>query len=502
MKSSPSLAEKQHLTVASKAFSESNLLAEIMAQLIEHNLDVEVTRKMGLGGTMVVFGALKSGEIDLYPEYTGTGLTAILKHDVLYDKDEVFRVVQENFLKQFRLKWLSPFGFNNTYAIAVSQEFAKVHSLSRLSDLARVSSIRFGLGHEFLNRPDGYPGLAKTYGFRGDAPRGIEHALAYQGIADNIIDAMDAYSTDGKLQKYHLQVLEDDKHYFPPYHAAPVVRVDTLQRIPGLQPLLEKLANRIDDDLMQSLNYKVEEQGLSFAQVAQNFLVSQHLIEVEDKIVLPKRSDNFFSYAWNRKAKLASRVKEHLTLTLSSVLLAILFGVPIGLLISRSPKKAHLIIAVAGTIQTIPSLALLAFLLSLPFFGLGARTAIFALLLYALLPIIRNTYTGISSVPPQTVEAARAMGMSPLQIMWHVELPMSVTTIMAGIRTSAVINIGIATIAAFIGAGGLGEPIVTGLYLNDSNLILFGAIPAAFLALCVDFGLHKIEHAFTSKGLT
>ena len=191
---------------------------------------------------------------------------------------------------------------------------------------------------------------------------------------------------------------------------------------------------------------------------------------------------------------------QHLQLSGLAVLLAILLAVPLGIAASRLPLLRRLSLGAAGVIQTVPSLALLAFMIPLPGLGLGARSAIAALVLYAVLPILRNTYTGIVEVDPDLLEAAEGMGLRPRQILTRVQLPLAVRTIMAGVRTAAVISVGVATLAAFIGAGGLGEPIVTGLELNDTDLILSGAAPAALLAVLVDLALGLLERALAPRG--
>ena len=192
----------------------------------------------------------------------------------------------------------------------------------------------------------------------------------------------------------------------------------------------------------------------------------------------------------------------HLFLTAVAVVLAIAIAVPLGIVLTRREALAGPVLGAAGVIQTVPGLALLAFMIPLPGLGLGARSAITALFLYALLPIVRNTYAGIKEVDPDVVEAALGMGLYDRQILWRIELPLAMRTIMAGIRTSTVISIGVATLAAFIGAGGLGDPIVTGLQLNDTHLILSGAIPAALLAVAVDFALGRLERVLTPSGVS
>lgn len=484
------------IVVGSKSFTEGRILAEIMAQWIEARTGLAVERRLGLGGTLLVFEALKSGEIDLYAEYTGTAWAALLGHsDMVSDPLEIYLRVQGELRERYDLRWLEPFGFNNTYALVLREDTAERLGLRRISDLKTLAEpLRFGLTHEFLNREDGFAGLIAAYDLDASA-RGMEHGLAYEAIAGGDLDVTDAYSTDGKLLRFSLRVLEDDRRFFPPYDAAPLVRGDLLARRPEVGRALAELAFRIDETKMQRLNLEVEE-GRGFAETARDFLLAEGLLDN----AAPEASDAFGERGGTLARFVAERFRitlrllaEHLGLTGISVLLAALFGVPLGVLLTRHARLPGPVLGVAGILQTIPSLALLAFMIPIPFLGLGARSAVAALFLYALLPILRNTYTGIREVDPGIVEAAVGMGLTDGQVLRRVELPIASRTILAGIRTSAVISIGVATLAAFIGAGGLGDPIVTGLQLNDTRLILSGAIPAALLAIVVDWILGRVE---------
>jgi osmoprotectant transport system permease protein len=298
-------------------------------------------------------------------------------------------------------------------------------------------------------------------------------------------------------------VLDDDLHFFPPYDAAPVVRRDTLARLPELEPLLHRLAFIVDDARMQELNYAVEHEGRGFASVAREFLDEQHLLDdaVRDPTAIAADRSDFAAFVWSQRERLAQLTGQHLLLTLAAVGLAIAVAVPVGIVLTRRERWAQPVLGATGVIQTIPSLALLAFMIPIPGLGLGARSAIAALFLYALLPIVRNTYAGIKEVDPNLIEAARGMGLTDGQILTRVQLPLAVRTIMAGVRTSTVISIGVATLAAFIGGGGLGDPIVTGLQLDDTRLILFGAIPAAILAIVTDLALARLELRLQPRGV-
>jgi len=474
-----SCSRQSTVIVGAKHFNEGYILSEIMAQLLEDR-GFAVERKFGLGGTKICFDALVNGEIDLYPEYSGTVAQAILKLPSQVSYSELQQILQ----RDHHLELLDSFGFNNTYALALSRSVAEQLELNRMSDLSKFPNLRFGLSYEFLNRQDGWPGLAKAYHLSAQ-PVGIEHGLAYQAIRDNKIAVTDVYSTDGDIKKYDLLVLEDDRHYFPTYLAAPLVRADLDAYV---KEILKELAGTLTETEMQSLNAEVLIGNKSFAEVAQQFLSvegllqNKHLASEENKWIL-----------------LLRRAATHMKLTLIALLAAMAIAIPLGVLVYRLRAIARPVIYFVGLLQTIPSIALLAFMI--PFFGIGATPAIVALFLYALLPILRNTATALFSVDPLLKKVSVGMGLTAWQRLRHIELPLAAPTILAGIKTAAVINIGTATLAAFIGAGGLGEPIVTGLALNDTRLILEGAIPTALLAILVEFGFEMLERLLIPKHL-
>lgn len=269
------------IVIGSKDFSENILLGEIFSQLIEAKTDIKVERKLNLGGTFVCFEAIKNGQIDIYPEYTGTGLTAQLKMDVIGEPDEAYRVVAEEFNKQFDIKWLSPLGFNNTYTLAVNDKVYQQYGVETFSDLAKISeNLVFGAEHEFFDRQDGYEGLVEKYSlkFKGE-PKKMNVSLKYQAIGNGDMDVTDAFATDGAIKQYNLKVLTDDLGFFPPYYAAPIIRNATLERYPELEDVLNTLANAIDDATMTELNYKVDVEGKNVATVAKEFLNERGLLE-------------------------------------------------------------------------------------------------------------------------------------------------------------------------------------------------------------------------------
>ena len=268
------------VTIGTKDFGESVVLGEIFSQLIEEKTDLKVNRKLNMGGTFVCFEAIKKGDIDIYPEYTGTGLTAQLKMDVISDPDQAYDVVAEEFDKQFDIKWLEPLGCNNTYTLAVSNEVYEEYGLETFSDLAKVSeNFVFGAEHEFFDRQDGYDGLVDFYGikFKGE-PKKMNVSLKYQAIGNGDMDVTDAFATDGPIQQYNLKVLDDDKGFFPPYYAAPIIRKDTLADNPELEEVLNLLAGAIDDAAMTELNYRIDVEGIDIEVVAKEFLQEKGLI--------------------------------------------------------------------------------------------------------------------------------------------------------------------------------------------------------------------------------
>lgn len=502
----PLEARAETIVIGSKLFTESRLLAEIMAQLVEARTDLDVERKLGLGGTNIVFGALKDGQIDVYPEYTGTGWSVLLaKREPVGSSLRAYLTVQRAFEEKWGLTWLPPYGFDNSYALAMAGPKARALGATRVSDLLpHAGELSAGVSHEFLERDDGYPGLSAAYGLKLADIRGMEHGLAYEALRTGAVDLVDTYTTDGKLLRYDVVVLEDDRDFFPPYDAAPLVRRQTLEAHPEIEDVLRLLAFRIDDTKMRKLNHEVEDNDGDFAGVARAFLVSEGLASAGDiaKTAPPREDDEgFVAFAWSHRDQIGGFLVEHILLTAVAVLLAVVFAVPLGILLTRRETFAGPVLGATGILQTIPSLALLAFMIPIPGLGLGARSAIAALFLYALLPIVRNTYTGIKEVDPDLVEAAVAMGLTSRQVLVRVELPLAIRTIMAGVRTATVISIGVATLAAFVGAGGLGDPIVTGLQLDNIDMILSGAIPAALLAIAVDFGLGRLEGLLVPRGL-
>jgi len=457
------------IIIGSKNFTESYLLAEMMAQLLETR-GVPVQRQFGFGGTKVSFEALVTGEIDAYPEYSGTIAQVILDGDSDMSTADI-----RAGLETMGLEILAPLGFNNTYAVAVAADVAEARQLEKISDLSLHPDLRGGFSHEFRNRQDGWPGLVESYGLNLNTS-GIEHGLAYQAIAERKIDVTDAYSTDGELTRYNLVLLDDNKNYFPSYLAVPLVRrqLDLSAKI-----ILNSMAGRLTDARMRELNAAVVIDKLPIAAVAARFLQSEGL------------SDKRSSTDDGMWTQLRRNTLRHLQLTVIALVMACLAGTGLSLAVYRSGRAAGLVLYLAGLIQTVPSIALLA--LMIPLLGVGMLPAIVALFLYSLLPILRNAITALTTIDPVYRRVAEAMGLTRRQQLRYVLMPLAYPHILAGIRTAAVISIGTATLAAFIGAGGLGEPIVTGLALNNTSLILQGAIPAALLAVATEIAFSGLE---------
>lgn len=505
------------VVVASKPFAESYVLAEMFAQLLESR-GVPVVRRPGLGATEVAFAALRTGSIDVYPEYTGTGLLAILRAAPLHDADSVFALVQREFAARFGVRWLPPLGFENTYAIAVRTRTARTDTLHTLSDLARVApKLTAGFTPDFIGRADGLPGLTRAYGLHFGAVRPLEQALKYRALAAGTVDIVDGYSTDGAIARYGLVVLVDDRHFFPPYQAAALVSARLQRDNPRAIAVLTELSGRLGVGFMRSLNERVEVQHEPVASVARDALRALGLVGTAatgaatgaatavragttTEVGPNTRAMSFGAFLWSRRAALASETLRHIVLVVVALLAGILVALPLGLWLERMRGAAEPVIRAVGVLQTIPSIALLAFMI--PLFGIGVWPALVALWLYSLYPIVRSTFTGVRDADPNAVLAARALGMTPAQVLRHVRTPLAAPAIMAGVRTAAVITVGTATLAAFIGAGGLGEPIVTGLALDDTRLMLSGALPAALLALIVDGVLALVERWATPAPLS
>lgn len=465
--------------VGAKHFNESYILAEIISQLLESN-GYKVERNFNLGGTLVCYESLLNNQIDIYPEYTGTISEAILK---LENKPGVHELNEK--LKNDRgLEISGSFGFNNTYAFAVKKKLAEKLNIKTISDLRAYPELKTALSYEFIKRQDGWENLASLYGLK-IRPVGIDHGLAYESLEEEKIELTDVYSTDGEINRYDLYILKDDLKFFPAYLAVPFMRSQVDAKV---KQLVSQLANTINDSLMRAMNSEVLYDKKSFSDVAHEFLLKNNMLGKNTEIKKQSAID-----------EILRKTLRHLYITFISLVLAIIIAFPLGVAVSSSPALSKTALYATGLMQTIPSIALLAVMI--PVFGIGIVPAVAALFLYALLPIVRNTVSGIYSVDPVIKKVAAGMGLTTWQRLRYVEIPLALPSIFAGIKTAAVINIGTATLAAFIGAGGLGEFIVTGLALNDTKMILKGAIPAALLAILIEVMFEIIEQVFIPRHL-
>ncbi|TVQ62546.1 MAG: ABC transporter permease subunit [Phycisphaerales bacterium] len=468
------------VVVGSKTFTESVILAETLAQLAREG-GADARHRSDLGGTRVLFEGLRRGDIDAYPEYTGTIRYELLVNLNIETDEELAPA-----LEAMGLRMTEPLGFNNTYAIGMTEARAEELGITRISDLRDHPGLVIGFSNEFMDRADGWPALRDAYGLPHRRVSGVDHDLAYRGLVGGSIDVMDLYATDAEIAYYGLRVIEDDRSHFPRYDAVILHRADLGERAPGVVRAWSRLAGTLDEASMSALNERAKIGREAEALVAQSFIAESFGVETEVFV------EGLWGGLWRT-------TREQLVLVGVSLGLAVVVAVPLGLFAARVPRVQQPVLGVVGVFQTIPALAMLVLLI--PVFGLTPEAAIAALFLYSLLPIVRNTHAGIVGIAPDVRESARALGLRPWFVILRIELPMALPMILAGIKTAAVINIGTATLAALIGAGGYGQPILTGIRLDDFSLILRGAIPAAAMALAAQGLLDLVERAAVPRGL-
>jgi osmoprotectant transport system permease protein len=467
------------VTIGSKKFTESVVLGEALT-LLARDTGAEAVHRRELGGTRILWSALLGGEIDAYPEYTGTIREEILGGGELPEGGLAAA------LGRHGVAMGEPLGFNNTYALGMRKPRAAELGIARISDLVAHPELRMAFTNEFMDRGDGWPALRDRYALPHDGVRGIDHDLAYRALAGGSIDVTDLYSTDAEIRQYDLLVLEDDLAHFPEYRAVVLRRADLAGRAPAVARAFGRLSGAIPDAEMTAMNARAKIDREPEARVAADFLAERLGVRAEVDVETAGE-------------RLLRHTREHLVLFGISLAAAILIGVPLGTLAAKQPVVAQPILAVTGIFQTVPSLAILVLLIG-PL-GLGAPPAIAALFLYSLLPIVRNTHAGLEGIPPEIRESATALGLTAGARLRFVELPMASRSILAGIKTAAVINVGTATLAALVGAGGYGQPIFTGIRLDDGGLVLQGAVPAAALALAVQGLFELAERGLVPKGL-
>ncbi|MEN0020596.1 MAG: glycine betaine ABC transporter substrate-binding protein [Planctomycetota bacterium] len=479
------------VTVGSKTFTESIVLGEVLAAVAENDTDANVSRKLNLGGTQLVYKALVAGEIDAYVEYTGTLLLDTFASDNLANETQLTER-----LSQDGLVMLAPLGFANNYGLAVRRNTANALSLRTIDDLRSHPDLVFSMNSEFLERGDGWLALREAYQLPPFDVLDATHEIAYRALAGGESDVMVVYTTDAKIGELDLVVLDDNRSHFPRYDAVIVHQQDLNQSAPGVVAAWQSLAGSIDEATMIELNRRVDGDGRDPGEVAAAFtsnLLGTDIIFVSESTA----------------ARVLRYTLEHLLLVVVPTAAALLIAIPVGVLAARRPSFAQPVLGFVGIVQTVPSLALLVLLVPilawakpvLALDAIGPAPAIITLTLYSLLPIVRNTHAGLSNIAPSTRESAEALGLSTRTRLTRIDLPLALPTIFAGIKTAAVINVGYATLGAFVGAGGYGTPILTWTRTDDPRLLLEGALPAMVMALCVQGLFEFVERAVTPRGL-
>jgi osmoprotectant transport system permease protein len=464
----------------SKKFTESVVLGEIARQLVQSE-GLTAAHRRELGGTRILWEALERGEIDAYPEYTGTIREEILAGEVVRDDSGMARVLAERGIV------LGPsLGFDDSYAIGMKEATAERLGIRTISDLAAHGDVVLGLSHEFIDRTDGWPALRERYELGAHEVVGLDHDVAYRALDGGSVGAIDLYTTDAEIDYYDLRVLEDDREHFPTYVAVFVWRADLEERSPRAVDSIRSLAGTISVDRMIAMNGRAKLDRVPEPRVAAEFLLDEMNVRVTSEV------DTLAD-------RLLTRTGEHLFLVFVSLLCALVVALPLGIFAAKKPVFGQIVLGFVGILQTVPSMALL--VLMIPLLGIGSYPALAAMFVYSLLPILRNTAAGLTDIAPPLRESAAALGLTPFAQLRLVELPMASRSILAGVKTSAVLNVGTATLGALIGAGGYGQPILTGIRLDDVPTILEGAIPAAVMALVVQGLFELVERAVVPRGL-
>lgn len=474
-------SEPPVVTIGAKAFPESQILGE-MLRLLAREAGAETKDLQGLADTPKVWKALLAGQIDAYCEYTGT-----LTQEILAAEDVGTEEKLRAALARRGLLMSKSLGFADSYGLGMTGQRAAELGIRAISDLRQHPEVKVGFSAPFLDRADGWRALRKFYRLPQDTRDGMEHALAYQALTAGTLDVTDVYTTDAAIRQFNLVVLDDDRHFFPSYDAIILYRDDLEGRAPKVVEAWRRLEGKISERDMIDLNARVVVEKQWERQAAAAFLgqTMNLSIEVTDESL------------WER---VLVRTRQHLLLVAVSLVLAIVAAVPLGIAAARQPRLGYVLLAAVGIVQTIPALALLVLLLVL-MRRIGPAPAIAALFLYSLLPIVRNTYTGLHDIALPLRESAEALGLKPWPRLYLIELPLASRAILAGIKTAAVINVGYATLGGLIGAGGYGEPIMNGVTRLDYQLILEGAVPAVVMALLVQALFEGIERLVVPKGL-
>ncbi len=468
------------LAVGSKKFTE-NVILGWMATHLWTARRYNASHQAELGGSRFLWQALIRGDIDTYPEYTGTLIQEILA------ASNVTRSTLPDTLAAYGVSMTEPLGFNNTYALGMRADHADSLGIETIGDLRDHPDLRLSFSNEFMDRGDGWPSLRAAYNLPQSA-RGVDHDLAYRGLNTGEIDVIDLYSTDAEIDAYNLRVLDDTRNHFPGYQALFLYRTDLVQRAPAAVRQLRRLESTIPADTMQALNRRAKIDGRPEQTIAARFV--NDTFDLEQRVTATTAS---------QADRLGARTVEHLTLVGISLGLAILLGIPLGVLAANVRILGPGVLLLVGVLYTIPSLALLAVMV--PLVGLGETPAIIALILYSLLPIVWNTYTGLNNIPRTLRESAEALGLPRTAQLLRVEIPMAARSILGGIKIAAVINVGTATLGALIGAGGYGQPILTGIRRADLTLILEGTVPAALLTILLLALFEAAERGLLPRGL-
>lgn len=467
----------QKIEIGSKKFTESVIIGEIIQQYLSSQ-NILSTHQKQLGGTRVLWNAIRKGDIDIYPDYTGT-----LQYEIFAGENVNELSNLRDRVQQEGLDITGSLGFENNYAIGMLEEKAEKLGIEKISDLQDHHELKFGFTNEFMDRADGWPSLRSAYSLHHENVYGIDHDLAYRGLESGSIDVVDLYTTDAEIEYYNIKVLEDDLNHFPQYKAVIVYNSDLDKNIVNA---IKQLEGSISVETMRQMNKDVKIDGSSETETAASFLKQKFDVSTEFKTI------SFTS-------RLIKNTIDHIVLVGVSLFAAIIIAIPLGTIAFKQKKFGQIVLGGVGILQTIPSLALL--VVMIPLFGIGFQPAAFALFLYSLLPIVRNTYLGFEDIDKSIRESAQVLGLTNNSILYKIELPLASRSILSGIKTSAVINVGTATLGALIGAGGYGQPILTGIRLDDTGLILEGAVPAALLALFVQGLFDLSEKIFVPKGL-
>ena len=474
------------VVVASKNFTEAVILGDVVTQLLLSK-GIKAEHRRSLGGSPILWKALLAGEIDVYGDYTGTILQETLEQVHLGGDANLAEILQS-----YGIGISKQLGFNNTYIIGMRADTAARLGIKRISDLAKHPDLALGFCSEFVDRADGWPMLQRRYGLPQHKISSMEHQITYRALAAGDIAATNLYSTDAEIKAYNLVGLEDDLKVFPPYEAVFLYRLDTAKATPGLLRALDQLGGKIDVGTMIGMNASVKDPHLGESEVAAGFLATIGVRQVSHK-------DNFLAHTLAPLQQLLRNAARHMALVFLPLLADIVVAVPLGIFVARRPRFAQWMLGMVGVAQTIPSLALLVFLI--PLLGVGYPPAMAALFIYGMLPIMKNTCLGVAGVPAALRESADALSLSPMQRLFSLELPLASPAILGGIKVAAILNVGTATLGAIIGAGGFGEPILTGVRHDDMAMLLQGAIPAAVLALFVQWLFGVLERRLIPVGL-